>query len=66
MQRVSRMTHSPWTASYALEVNENSNAAAMKAFREWWRNNMKALDIIERRISPIIANLLSQDPHTTS
>jgi hypothetical protein len=56
---------SPWAASYAPQITANSNATAMKTFREWWHNDAKAQDVIERRLSPIIMNLLPHDDNVT-
>jgi hypothetical protein len=55
-----------WAASHAPEIDAMSNATQRKAHREWWWNDVKARSILERRISPLVLNLLPQDMYTTS
>lgn len=46
--------------------NEQSTLAQVTAFRDWWKEDSRTRTIVERRISPIILNLLPQGDTVTA
>ncbi|KDR77126.1 hypothetical protein GALMADRAFT_225258 [Galerina marginata CBS 339.88] len=46
--------------------NLQSTATELSAFRQWWKDDSQARTIVERRISPIILNLLPQGDTVTA
>ena len=59
-------SNAPWPASFPPVLPENPNAARRAEFRNWWKDDARAMLIIERRINQVQLGLLPSTPNTTA
>ena len=55
-----------WPASYPPVLADNPTAARRAEFRTWWKEDARAMLIIERRITQVQLGLLPSTPETTA
>ena len=55
-----------WPASFPPVLPDNPSAAKRTEFRTWWKDDARAMLIIERRITQVQLNLLPSTPETTA
>ena len=55
-----------WPASYPPVLPENPSVARRTEFRNWWKDDARAMLIIERKISQVQLGLLPAEPETTA
>ena len=58
--------NAPWPASFPPILAENPTAAKRTEFRNWQKDDVRAMLIIERRITQVQLSLLPSTPETTA
>jgi hypothetical protein len=59
--------NAPWPASFPPVLPENPSAARQTEFRNWWKDDARAMLInVERRITQVQLGLLPSTPDTTA
>jgi gag-polypeptide of LTR copia-type len=58
--------NAPWPASFPPVLAENPTAAKHAEFRNWWKDDARAMLCIERKITQVQIGLLPSTPDTTA
>ena len=58
--------NAPWPASYPPVLADAPTATKRAEFRNWWKDDARAMLIIERRITQVQLGLLPTGPETTA
>ena len=58
--------NAPWPASFPPVLADNPTAAKRAEFRNWWKDDTRAMLCIERKITQVQIGLLPSTPNTTA